>query len=300
VSQIQRTKDVDRIEQLASFLSKSEDRQAVFRTIYSGGASPKTSDTIAHSTGLDRIRVLQIATALSNAGNVAMQKDSRRNLYSKIKDLIGRRDQILRLARNKERLQKLSAPAAINVTVQSKSKVGFRIDVDFVRIDDIKNFAKAHSITRSRAIKLKPPRLPEKQFKYGLAKILGESGTFTDWGGEKNDLYATNLMIRSKRLRGAIALKGPATKPPLNLRKLGAGANQIPKLFQSTADVFLIQFEGQIDEEVIEQMETYAVGYSKKKGQKVCFGVIADEDSRRLRIAYKQQFKAAANEASSK
>jgi hypothetical protein len=132
--------------------------------------------------------------------------------------------------------------------------------------------------------------LRENVFKYGVANILGVQGSFTEWGGEKNDLYSDYVKISGKRIRTAIAFKGIATKPPLTIKKLGKNGDQIPRLFSSSAEVFLVQFEGQISEAVIEQMETYAVRKSKETGKLIRFGVIGAEDSSRLRVAYPQSF----------
>jgi hypothetical protein len=283
--------DATKIEEISLYLSGSEDRQIVYKTIYSGGAKPKSARDIAKLTGLSEIRILQMATSMSNHGYVGKVRIDGNVKYYKYRDLVPKRDHILALARNKKRLKavKNAKSGAITVTV-NVPKPAQAIRVNLITIDDIENFTKVKKITFANANELKPKRLREKVFKYGLAKILGETGEFQDWGGEKNDLYSINLKINGKRFKSAIALKGIATKSPLTLKKLGKNANQIPHLFESTAEVFLIQFEGQIAEEVIEQMETYAIRKSKESGKLIRYGVIGGDDSARLRIAYPKCF----------
>ncbi|MGA1983565.1 MAG: hypothetical protein ABSG84_14000 [Acidobacteriaceae bacterium] len=284
--------DASKIEEIGEFLSGSADRQLVYKAIYSGGAKPKGAKDIAKLTGLSEMRILQIATPMSNHGYVASTRSGGKVKYLKYRDLVPKRDQILALARNEKRLKAIKNAKNGRVTVTvNVSKPAQAIRVDLITIDDIDSFAKVRKVPFAQANALRPKRLREKVFKYGLAKILGETGTFQDWGGEKNDLYSINLRIKSKRLKSAIALKGIATKPPLTIKKLGKNANQIPHLFESTAEVFFIQFEGQISEEVVEQMETYAIRKSKETGKLIRYGVIGADDSARLRIAYPTHFR---------
>ncbi len=282
--------DAGKIDEISEYLSKSPDRQTVFECIYHGGNRPKPADFIAKSTGLTQIRVLQIATPLAHKGYVIEQKQGRRKFFLKQKDLVASRDRILRLARNQKRLKALAEVKGgkVHVTVSVSAQKSIRVDP--ITIDMIDNFAKVRKVSPSKIGNISPKRLKENVFKYGVANILGDQGTFTDWGGEKNDLYTDFLSIGKKRFRTAIAFKGIATKPPLTIKKLGKNADQIPRLFSSAAEVYLIQFEGQISEAVIEQLETYAVRKSKESGKLIRFGVIGAEDSCRLRVAYPGKF----------
>jgi hypothetical protein len=262
----------------------------VFEFIYRGGNKPKSVDLIAKATGLTNVKVAQVATPLENKGYIAGIKQGRLKYFSKQKDLISSRDAILRLARNRKRLkEELQAKSGkVHVVVRAAARTEIRVDA--ITIDSIDNFTRVRKIAPAKARKISPDRLPEKVFKYGVAHILGDRGRFTDWGGERNDLYSDFVSIKKKRVRTAIAFKGPGTKPPLSIKKLGKNGDQIPRLFSSAAEVFLIQFEGQILEAVVEQMETYAIRKSKESGRLIRFGVIGREDSHRLRAAYPNAF----------
>jgi hypothetical protein len=284
--------DAGKIDEISEYLSRSPARQAVFECIYRGGNKPKSAEHIAGVTGLSTVRVLQIATPLAHKGYVNEQKVDGKKSFVKQKDLVASRDRILRLARSPKRLKALAAAkmGKVNITVRVNGQKPIRVDQ--ITVDSIDSFAKVKKVSAgsNKVRDLLPKRLKENVFKYGLASILGDEGLFTDWGGEKNDLYSDLLTIGKKRYRSAIALKGVATKPPLTIKKLGKNADQIARLFSSAAEVFLIQFEGQIAEAVIEQMETYAVRKSKESGKLIRFGVIGAEDSRRLRVAYPKCF----------
>jgi len=61
-------------------------------------------------------------------------------------------------------------------------------------------------------------------------------------------------------------------------------------LFETAAEVFLIQYWGAIDETVLKQMEQLAVAKSVMTGSEVIYGIIDGEDSRRLFDAYATEF----------
>jgi hypothetical protein len=71
---------------------------------------------------------------------------------------------------------------------------------------------------------------------------------------------------------------------------LGKNGDQIPRLFLTTADVFLVQFEGQIDEVVRSEMVTHAFRKSHETQKEVLYGLIELEDSHRLRACYASHF----------
>ena len=58
--------------------------------------------------------------------------------------------------------------------------------------------------------------------------------------------------------REDVALKGPAKKGALVPGMMGKNGDQIQRLFNSSADVFFVQYEGEIAESVVEQMEKLA------------------------------------------
>jgi hypothetical protein len=184
----------------------------------------------------------------------------------------------------------------IRVKVDRKSS-GIFVDVRHLTIDDIDNFSKVRSLKHAKVPKkLDPPRLPEKVFKYGVANVLGNTGRFTDWGGEKSDLYTSHPKIKGKRYSTAI-FKGPATTGTLTPGKMGHNGDQIQRLYDSEAQVFIVQYEGPIAESVSQQLKGLAVNKSVQDRRTIFYGTIPLEDSYRLRIKYAREFQNAAKKS---
>lgn len=86
----------------AELLSKSEDRQKVFKEIYSGGSRGKTAEEIASKIPVDYIRVLQEALVLYKAKVVDKIRANGRLIYLKDDFYSLNRDKILRLSQNEQ------------------------------------------------------------------------------------------------------------------------------------------------------------------------------------------------------
>jgi len=120
--------------------------------------------------------------------------------------------------------------------------------------------------------------------------ILGEPGVFKDWGGETSDLYSSHARVKGKRQRIAFAFKGPAKKGKLVPGMMGKNGDQIQRLFQEDADIYIVQYHGQIDPSVVRQMQALALARWATTGNQIFYGVIDGTDSERLRLAYPNEF----------
>src|SRR5689334_13303637 len=291
----------EQIDHFARLLSKSEQRRKVFWEIYRGKTkAPKTAEEIGRNVRLTPKRVLEIASPLAANHLFEKTKKDGRTAYRKYPTINTVKRRIHGLASNKRRLEAhvttrrpKPLPDEIKIRVSTNSDAVF-VDVRHVTIEDIDNFSKVRSLSHAKLPKkIIPPRLPEKVFKYGTAGILGNRGKFTDWGGEKGDLYSTYMKIRGKRFASAIGFKGPATTGTLTPGKMGHNGDQIQRLFDSEAQVFLVQYEGQIAESVSQQLKALAVNKSVEDRRIVFYGTIPLEDSYRLRTKYASAFKMA-------
>jgi hypothetical protein len=103
-------------------------------------------------------------------------------------------------------------------------------------------------------------------------------------------LYLTKLKYKGQRRHLAFAFKGPGVQGVLTPKKLGKNGDQIQRLFKSAAEIFIVQYHGQIDQSVIEQMEGWARLKSILDGTRIWYGVIDGDDSNRLLKAYPKQF----------
>jgi hypothetical protein len=275
--------------EIAQELLRSKLKLGIFEAVYAGGNLPKNANAIASVTELSEQKVLALGSPMAHKGFFEKVEDKNsRVAYKKLQPINAIKQKILSLAKNAKALAKeagdKTSKGTIAVTVRVKQARNIR--VTHFTIDDVAQFKRVRALKAQSLPSLRPARLPEKVFKYAVAKLLGNKGTFRDWGGEKNDLYSTHLEIKGRRRPAAIAFKGKGTPPPLTPKKLGKNGDQIQRLFSSAAEVFLIQFEGRIDESVPEQMISHAVRKSHETGKEIFYGVVGLEDSHRLRARY--------------
>jgi hypothetical protein len=132
--------------------------------------------------------------------------------------------------------------------------------------------------------------MSEARFKCGIKNILGEGGRFNDWGGERSDLSTDKVRVAGIRMRTAFAFKGFGTSGILTPKKMGKNADQIQRLFKCPASVFFVQYWGQIDDSVVDQMAEFAKAKSVSDGELVRYGIIDGDDSNRLIRAYPRAF----------
>jgi hypothetical protein len=120
--------------------------------------------------------------------------------------------------------------------------------------------------------------------------LLGEPSDPKDWGGETSDLYTSRLKSGGKRITAAFAFKGPGKKGKLVPGKMGKNGDQIQRLFQEDADIFIVQYWSEIAPSILEHMRTFAIGKSAMTGREIKYGIIDGQDSERLRVAYRSNF----------
>jgi hypothetical protein len=162
---------------------------------------------------------------------------------------------------------------------------GAKVKIVEITADDFDQFAKM------KKVKSAPPQtVSERAFKDGIQALIGETGKFQDWGGEPNDLFTSKARIQGSRRSIAFAFKGPGTSGRLTPAKLGKNGDQIQRLFLSPAEIFVVQYHGQIDQSVLTQMQAFATAKSFGERRPIFYGVIDGDDTNRLLAAYPKQF----------
>lgn len=156
----------------------------------------------------------------------------------------------------------------------------------FVAIDDIDNFAAVNLVPASSIQVELPLKNSEAEIKELLQRIIGDPFIKTDWGGEQNDIFSSRVLRNGKRLLAAFFLKGPSARGPLTLARCGKNGDQIQRLFQSPADMFIIQFNGEIDERVIEECRQKVRYLRQTQNPNAFFATIDGLDTARLMVAY--------------
>lgn len=284
-----RSNPKDQIAHAADVLGRSKDRLAVFLELHRGKRRIKTASEIAQATGLMRKRVLeegkrlvhkQIVRQTERDGDIAYERDG---FY------YAHRSQVIALVNDPQKRKAYPTKyspkiASQHITISAPRSL---VRTASITIDDIDSFVMAHRI---KSAKVLPPIL-ETQFKQGFQRIIGEHGQYKDWGGEVSDLYTTRLRLKGARCPAAIAFKGRGTTGVLNPARMGKNGDQIQRLFQEDAEVFIVQYGERIAPSVPQQMAAFAQAKSLTTGKKIYYGVIDGEDSSRLMTAYPKEFK---------
>jgi hypothetical protein len=273
----------DQVVNSARLMAGANQRQSIFEAIYKGQKQEKTVKEIMVTTGLSQIRVLNEAKKLGPL------VDKIRSGFRKRKEIAPHYKKILSLARDRRKLD--DVPTKVSPKIKGATA---RVTVSFTRaagkalpitIDDIDSFAKAKKQTPDKIGKIS-----ESRIKRGFAEVIGEGGTFKDWGGEKSDLYSNKFKIKGSRRAVAVAFKGRGTMGKLVPAKMGKNGDQIARLFDEPAEAFLVVYNGQIDSSINSQMHAFAIAKKALSGERVYFGVIDRDDLGKIIAAYRDKF----------
>jgi hypothetical protein len=279
----------EQIVHAAEVIGRSEHRRVVFKAIYTGKAAIKSVITLMKATGLVRNRVLDAGKALADNDLVVQTRDGSVTAYEKIDFMQRYRDRILAAATNRAKREAIPTKRnshggkSVTVTVkipQNKNRA------QHVTVDEIESFDEVRRVPNGLSF----VKMPEKAFKDGVAAILGERGSFQDWGGELRDLSSTRVRIGGKRRAAAFAFKGPGKTGRLTPAKMGKHGDQIQRLAKCPAEVFIVQYWAEVDDSVLAQLEQLVQLKSFLESRKLWYGIIDGQDSARLIQAYPKKF----------
>lgn len=275
----------------AKAIGRSAQKRQLFEAIYKHKKRVRTVVELAQMTGLTEVRVLQLGGELRSDHIIDQQKKDGRVAYAQKPFFQRNKKRILRLVGKPDRINKVPTKRNIAVSVRLPStRASSAPSPVFITVDDIDSFTKVRKV-RSSAKSL-PASMTERQFNDGVKAIIGETGTFKDWGGETSDLYSSRLELKGKRRRVAFGFKGPGLKVALVPSRLGKNGDQMRRLFSEPAEVFIIQHWREIRPSIVELMELYAERKARNMGKTVYYGIIDGHDSNRLRLAYPAKFRA--------
>jgi hypothetical protein len=273
----------DQLVAAARIVGRSRHRQAIFRAVYRGQKQIKTIEEIANAIDISPMHVLKEGGKMAG---LLFEKVPRG--YKKKKEFATRYKAILAMAKDKKKLERLPTKTSPRINPKTLTvNVSFppsAQNAKFITIDQIDSFSDIGNESRPGM-----QSFPERRIKEGIAEVIGEHGSFKDWGGERSDLYTTRIRLAGRRIRAAIAFKGRGTSGKLVPAKMGKNGDQINRLFEEPADLFLVVYGGQIDSSIISQMQAFAVGHALS-GRKVYYGVIDGTDLGRLVFAYPSCF----------
>jgi hypothetical protein len=104
--------------------------------------------------------------------------------------------------------------------------------------------------------------VPELAVKELICRLLGEHSVPSDWGGEESDVLSANLLVDGRRHTGAFLLKGPARFHPMKPTDLGKNGDQLYRLFNIPARIYVVQHCHAIGAAVRKQAEAFALARS--------------------------------------
>lgn len=126
----------------------------------------------------------------------------------------------------------------------------------------------------------------EEFIQISLEEILDVPFHKKDWGGEINDLYTSNILLEGSRVAAAFLLKGNGLrKNVLEIKDCGKNGNQIVRLLDSPAQLFVVQFIGSISDYVVKDIEG-KVNENQLQGKMAQYCIIDGQDTARLLRAY--------------
>lgn len=160
---------------------------------------------------------------------------------------------------------------------------------DRLYVEDIDSFQKVRDINPHMIEAFIPGgflNLPEDDVQLRLEEILAVKFHQLDWGGEEHDLYTANLVVSGQRRSTAFLLKGPAIgKKEMTIADCGKNGDQIVRLFNTPADLFVVQYVGPIASNVIKDVE-WKVARVCTSGRPVHYLIMDAQDTARVLFAY--------------
>jgi hypothetical protein len=154
-----------------------------------------------------------------------------------------------------------------------------------IYVDEIDSFAEVRNVEPGEVKHLLPLSHSEDEVQTCFEEIIGENFHQSDWGGEMNDLVSSNVKINGNRVRAVFLLKGSGTSGKLTIKKCGANGDQIVRLVEAPADLYVVQHVDEIDQRVVYDLQD-KVEHRRKKGEVCQMCVIDGTDTARILSAY--------------
>jgi hypothetical protein len=150
------------------------------------------------------------------------------------------------------------------------------------QIDQFSSISEVYKTEKSAPDLKQLRNIPEEKVKTYFAEIIHECHIPKDWGGEKSDLFSSNVSIEGKFLSTAFLFKGPAKFKPMTLSELGKNGDQIDRLFTEPANLLILQHCHKVTTSVRNTMRAFACRIHDLR----YFSIIDGHDTLRILQAY--------------
>ena len=158
-----------------------------------------------------------------------------------------------------------------------------------VYVEDIESFRKVRDINRAAVADVLHEGyldMREDSVQMSLEQILDVPMHKTDWGGEINDLYTANVVVNGRRIDTAFLLKGNGLRTNvMEIAHCGKNGDQILRLVESPARLFIVQFVGNVSESVIRDIDGKIRGL-RSSGKEAWYCIMDGQDTARVLRAY--------------
>jgi len=162
----------------------------------------------------------------------------------------------------------------------------FSLPTNYIQVyaEDIDEFSKVKTTPRPRLPITLNKDISEQQVKKLFAEIIFENNIPKDWGGEKSDLFTNHIHVNGKRCNAAFLFKGPAKFEPMTVRNLGKNGDQITRLYEEPAEIYILHHCHYIKPEIVKTMTAFSARFFAPSR----FCLIDGEDTLRILRAYKK------------
>ena len=156
-------------------------------------------------------------------------------------------------------------------------------------IEDVDSFAKVRDVNPAMVATFLTGGyldISEERVQLALERILSVATHQKDWGGERNDLHTANVMVNGQRRVAAFLLKGPGIgRKEMQISDCGKNGDQVLRLFESPADLFVIQYVGPIAQAIVLEAESKTDAL-RADGRSGNYLIVDGQDTARLLHAY--------------
>lgn len=156
-------------------------------------------------------------------------------------------------------------------------------------VEDIDSFRKVRDVNPATVMDVLTDgylNRSEDSVQTALERILSVPFHKKDWGGEQNDLYTANLLINGARHETAFLLKGNGLRSKtMEIKHCGVNGDQILRLCNSPAKLFVVQFVGRISEAIVSDIDG-KVRHARSQGKDVWYCIMDGQDTARVLRAY--------------
>jgi hypothetical protein len=160
---------------------------------------------------------------------------------------------------------------------------------DRLYIEDIDSFQRVRDVNPAMVMTFLDNgylKKSEDQVQLALEQVLGVSFHKKDSSVELNDLFTANVLVNGTRRATAFLLKGPGIgKKEMTIADCGHNGDQIVRLFDTPADLFVVQYVGPISDLLIKDVQG-KTAQLRSTGRTAHFLIMDGQDTARVLNAY--------------